>query len=652
MMSSDRRIFLKRLVVGGTGIILSGPSLGSSLPGLSINLNIISGAVKSEEGIFPFFNYLKSYNIGDYIPKDQGGKFVQMELLATEEDKLIVGKIRNGVLEDVFGSPISWNYREDGQLEKTVWLNRFYFLPSFARMYYLSGDISYLSDMMRLIAVWIKNNPLLPDSHTKNYNWRDMQVAWRSIHWSWCYYLTEKALSEEQKTLILNSLKQHAAILLEGFGKQSLNEFNHQSHGALAMLYLGVLFPTFESAGELRQTALKILGHHLEKAFYTDGGNVEQMFGYYPFEMHLFRDAYLLCSQNNLEVPPGLLPMLEKMALFLSAVAQPDGTMPPVNDSYEMTTIPTLTVLNDILEKRIAIPSVTSAYFPDTQIAVLRAEDLHNKWYVLANPAKSIGAHAHAGRLAFTFWHNEQPVLVDSGCCNYDDPQLVKWYRTSKAHNTVLIDGKSDEATSTDRLWAPKRITENHITDWVEKDSFTFCRMVSPSAETVNSSVTWSRSLALVKNQFLVLHDCFKSEDEHNYELLFHFPPVPVAVDDIRKTIRVFDKNPMAVFPANSKMIESLTISEGLVSIKGVSTPAPMATLQFKGKGTVHSVIIFMPHADGLSPVKIRQKITADGIGMTITQGKSAKTVLLMRNLESEELSVFGNKTRNLFDVS
>jgi hypothetical protein len=185
----------------------------------------------------------------------------------------------------------------------------------------------------------------------------------------------------------------------------------------------------------------------------------------------------------------------------------------------------------------------------------------------------------------------------------------------------------------------------------MEKDSYTFCRMVSPATETVNSSVAWSRSLALVKNQFLVLHDCFESEDEHNYELLFHFPPVPVALDDHNKTIRVFDKNPMAVFPANSKMIENLTISEGLVSIKGVSTPAPMATLQFKGKGTMHSVIIFMPQADSHSPIKIRQKITEDGIGVAITNGKTSETVLLMRNPESEELTLFGHQTRNLFDV-
>ena len=638
-MNLTRRGFVKNMTTGSVGIALGIPVI--------LKKNIVA----NDMVIFPFFKYLKEYNIGDFIPKDQGGKFIQMELIKSESDEAIVEKIRGGLLEEIYGNPVNWGILEKTELEKSVWLNRFYYLPSFARLYYLTGDKSHLSFMMQFISKWIAENPRVAENKQSKYNWFDMQVAWRAIHLSWCYFLTHKGLSKEDKTVIIDSLKEHAAILLSGFGKQPLNEFNHQSHGALAMLYLGVLFPSFESAHELRQSALRIIGHHLEKAFYNDGGNVEQMFGYYPFETHLFRDTYLLCSQNNIEWPPQLLPMLEKMALYLSTVAQPDGTMPPVNDSYEMTAVPMLTVLNEILDKRVDIHSKTSIYFPETQIGILRGEDSKNKWYILANPAKSIGAHAHAGRLAFTLWYNEQPVLVDSGCCNYDNPQLVKWYRTTKAHNTVLIDGKSDEATSTDRLWAPKRITENRITDWLEGDLYTCCRMVSPASETVNSSVTWNRSLALVKNQFLVLHDCFESKEEHNYELLFHFPPVSVTVNDNSKAIRVFDKNPMAIFPAYKKLIDDLTISEGLVSIKGKDTPSPMATFRFKGKGTVHSVIVFIPQADDLSQIKIRQKNTDNGIGVTITTEKSRKTVLLMRNPESKELSVFGRRTRNLFEV-
>lgn len=245
-MSSSRRIFFKRLAGSSAGIILGGTAMGTSLLKHWPTIDSNDSAGGHSKVIFPFFKYAGKYNFGEYIPKDQGGMFIQMELLKTEVDEQIVEKIRKGLLEKVYGSPIDWNRFETGELEKSVWLNRFYFLPSFARMFFLTRDKSYVDDMMKMLAVWIKENPLLPDSSKKTYNWRDMQVAWRSIHWSWCYFLTEKALSEDQKQMIKNSLRQHAGILLEGFGKQPLNEFNHQSHGGLAMLYLGVLFPEFD----------------------------------------------------------------------------------------------------------------------------------------------------------------------------------------------------------------------------------------------------------------------------------------------------------------------------------------------------------------------------------------------------------------------
>lgn len=137
------------------------------------------------------------------MPKDQGGKFIQMEILNTEDDALIVEKIRTGVLENTYDSPINWTKFEKTEIEKSVWINRLYFLPSFARMYYLTKDRKYISDMMRILSQWIDGNPKLPGSEKKTFNWRDMQVAWRTIHLCWCYYLTEEALSQEEKTLLL-----------------------------------------------------------------------------------------------------------------------------------------------------------------------------------------------------------------------------------------------------------------------------------------------------------------------------------------------------------------------------------------------------------------------------------------------------------------
>jgi hypothetical protein len=640
-MSSNRRHFIKTLASSSAGFAI--------FSSFSMNHHFfLNGNSEESDIIFPFFDYVEKYNIGDFNPKDQGGKFVQMELLGTEDDNQITELIRNGLLTKTYGNNIGWTLYEKTEIEKSVWLNRFYFSPSFARMYYLTGDVSYVDDMMQVIIKWIDENPLQIDTFKNSYNWRDMQVAWRSINWSWCYFLTEKALSEEQKEKLLNALKEHGSILLKWFGDQPLNEFNHQSHGALAMLYLGVLFPSFEDAEKLKDMALKILAHHLQHAFYSDGGNVEQMFGYYPFEAHIFRDTYLLCIRNNVEMPSNLVSMLEKIGNFLAVVSQPDGTMPQVNDSYEMTTVPILTILNGILKSDKNSNSSISQYFPDTQIAVINAKEQDNSWYLLAYPGKTIGAHAHAGRLSFTAWYNNRPLFIDSGCCNYDNPLLVSWYRTSRAHNTVIIDGKSDEATSTNQLWVGKRTTQNRIVDWVENELYTFCRMTSPESESVNVSVKWSRSLAVVKNEFLIIHDCFETKDEHNYEVLFHFPQIQVS-ETSKKGLRLYENNPIAVIPATKKIVDSVVISEGLISKNGKNISAPIATYQFQKKGTLHSIFVVIP--DTNSQIKIKQKNNSEGTAIKIITKNNKEITVLMKNKESNSLQAFGFETTKVFDV-
>lgn len=608
--------------------------------------------MEPDQGNFPFYKYINEYNIGDFLPKDQGGKFIQMELLNSEEDEVIVEKIRGGLLEEVYGNPIDWGKLEKTELEKSVWLNRFYYLPSFARMYYRTGNEMYVDYLMNFISKWNIENPRLAENKQSKYNWYDMQVAWRAIHLSWCYFLAYNGLTEENKSLIFDMQKEHAEILLSGFGKQPLNEFNHQSHGALAMLYLGVLFPALPHAHELTNSALAILDHHINHAFYPDGGNVEQMFGYYPFESHIFRDTLLLCKSNGIPVPENLVPLLKKMTNYMNCVAQPDGTMPPVNDSYAMPVMAALKTINDALDSNFSEKEIApSFYFPDTQIGVFRSNGFRKKsWYILANPASLIGSHAHAGRLAFNLWYGKQPLIIDSGCCNYDDQQLVKWYRTSQAHNTVIIDGKSDEATSKPTQWAAKRQTENRIVDWIEKPSYRFCRMVSPASDPTNSSVKWSRSLAIVKDSFVIVYDRFEASEQHDYEILLHLPPMQLYADQDSGSLLLKTDHPVALLPADKNLYREMSIGEGLVSVNGVNTSAPVVSYKLSGV-ELHSVLIFYPVKKSASEIKVKQEITDDGIGLLIENGKGEKNTVIFRKPEATSASFMGNTITDLFAV-
>ncbi len=620
--------------------------------GVSIGLPMVTGepVYTARSGHFPFFRYVKEYNIGEYIPKDQGGKFIQQEIPETENDEIIVEKIRKGIFGTIYGNPIDWGKLEKTELEKSVWLNRFYYLPSFARLYYLTGEKTYLEFMMQFISKWIDGNPRITENKQSKYNWYDMQVAWRAIHLSWCYYLAEKGLSGDDKKTIINSLKEHAEILLSHFGEQPLNEFNHQSHGALAMLYLGALFPEISHSNELIDTATKILNHHINYAFYADGGNVEQMFGYYPFEAHIFRDTYLLCQANGIQLPENLAASLHKMAHYISAVAQPDGTMPPVNDSYPMPVKPILETLADTLNTDFLEKANNPAYFPDTQIGILRTQNEDKNWYILVNPAMTIGAHAHAGRLEFILWYNNQPFVVDSGCCNYDDPMLVKWYRTSQAHNTVLIDGKSDEATSKSTQWASKRQTGNRITEWIENPSYIFCRMVSPASEPSNLSVTWSRSLVIVKKSFVIVYDHFDSQEEHDYEILFHLPDIQVKEEEGTKGLLLKGNQSLTLIPANEEFISKTAINKGVISINGVNTPSPVISYKLHGI-QVHSVMVFCPVSQSVSEIKIEQQVSDEGIGLFIEGAKGETHVVIFRNPVSASASFRNHTTNDLIAV-
>lgn len=626
-MSGGRRRFIRNIVAGTAGVALGEITLNAT-PSDAFR-RLFFGTAGSAGPVFPFLKFVNAFNFGDYIPKDQGGKFIQMAVLGTEEDRKIVEAIRGGRLSQVYGDPTGWQKYEKSELEKSVWLNRFYFLPSFARMYYLTGERSYLDDMMRIIRQWIKDNPRLPDSHRTTYNWRDMQVAWRSIHYSWCYYLGEKGLTDDEKKVITDTLKEHAHILLSGFGQAKLNEFNHQSHGGLAMLYLGVLFPDLADAAELRRKAMIILNHHLANAFYADGGNVEQMFGYYPFQAHIFRDAFLLCTANGIEPPVDSIPMLSKMALYLASVERPDGTVPQVNDSYEMPVRPILDTINEITGTAATAMSHGVACFPDMQVAVMR-DSGREGWYILANPASVIGAHAHAGRLGFELWHGGEPVIIDSGCCNYDDPELVTWYRTTRAHNTTVIDGVTEAATSSSMLWVPRRETPNAITRCLPGEKASEVTMVSPSEEVTNASVNWTRRITLVRNGFAVISDSYEARGEHSYEILLHFPPSEVTSDPSGRSLSIKTGRVSEIHAIESSGKGRFVTAEGLVSISGKSVKAPMASLAFSASGNVHSHMLILPAGGDRRQLSVKSRTVKDTVRVTIKESNGTRTRLLL----------------------
>ena len=591
-----RRDFVRKATAGSIAI-----GIGATTNGLwSCRENL------NEKDIFPFFKYADKYNIGDYIPKDQGGKFVHEQLINSEDDKIITEAIRGGLIEKEFGNPIDWRKGNRKQINR--WLNRLYYVPSFARMYYLTGDNSYLKEMILFLDNWEKGNPRSLEIEETKFTWWDMDVAWRALNLSWFYFLGYDGLTDKDKKGLYLMIEDHSEVLFKEFSIKKITTHNHQSFAATVMLYIAVLFPSLPKSKGLINLSMNIFKFHIENAFYKDGGNVEQMFGYMPFAAFMFRDMYLLCKSANIEIPDGTVTLLQSLANYLHTIAQPNGTTPPVNDSFEMPVSYTIETIEDALDGNLDLKPQASHYFEDTQIGIIRSSNPElEPWYVLVNPASVVGGHANAGRLGFHLWYNNSPIIIDSGCCNYDNPLFKNWYRSTLAHNSVVINDREEEPKSNNKpLWYKKRKTGNRIVSWSDSKDLKFFRMISPGSDDINSSVNWHRDIVLIKDKYLLINDYFNSPEKNNFKVVFHFTPSKIEVDQKRKILTVKNgDNPYKLIPADPKGIKGINIYEGYAFINGENILIPYVTFELEGIGDVHSSIKIVPDTnhDAINPV-------------------------------------------------
>ncbi|TIQ17227.1 heparinase II/III-family protein, partial [Mesorhizobium sp.] len=71
----------------------------------------------------------------------------------------------------------------------------------------------------------------------------------------------------------------------------------------------------------------------------------------------------------------------------------------------------------------------------------------------------SIAAHGHADALSLTLCVDGEPVLVDPGTWLYGSGGVWRdWFRSTPAHNTLNIEGKSQSIIAGTFNWSHKAV--------------------------------------------------------------------------------------------------------------------------------------------------------------------------------------------------
>jgi hypothetical protein len=402
----------------------------------------------------------------------------------------------------------SIDYRDEREVGNIKYLweaNRHLHLATLAQAAALTGDARYALGVRAHVDSWIEQCPV-----GRGPNWVSaLELGIRLINWSIAWQLLggsrSRLFGDEEGAAFrerwLQSVYEHARMVMSNLSRFSSanNHLIGETAGVLVAACTWPLWPQMRAWGE---RCRDILEEECQRQNAADGGNREQAFGYQSFVVDFLLIAGLAARAHGEDFSPLYWRRVELMIDFLASMTDVAGRLPMVGDgddgcvvklapepgfSAHRSLIATGAVLferPDLAAKAGTIDSKTVTLLgiaAARQLARLkergragyrpRLQFTESGYYLLGHGLEtpdevrllvdsgplgylSIAAHGHADALSFIFNVGDREILVDPGTYAYHtDPAWRRYFRSTRAHNTVEIDGEDQSVQAGNFMW-------------------------------------------------------------------------------------------------------------------------------------------------------------------------------------------------------
>lgn len=403
------------------------------------------------------------------------------------------------------------DYRDERLVGNIKYLwepNRHLHLPALAQAYALTGSALYAEAVRTHIESWLDQCP-----PGRGANWcSSLELAIRLINWSIAWQLLggyaapifAGPAGREFRDRWMRSVFLHVRAIARKLSRFS--SANNHLIGETAGAYIASV--TWNCWAQVRAWGLQCKEILAEEAIVQnaeDGGNREQAFSYQQFVLDFLLLAGLAARAAREDFPPDYWQRIERMMEFVSSMMDVAGHVPMIGDAddgYVVELDPHSSAsLNDHYRSLLA---TGAALFKRADFArklgriddktrwLIAAEDLadfaryansggpalarrefpQSGYYVLgshfdtpdevrmvvdAGPLGylSIAAHGHADALSIVLNVGGEEVLIDPGTyCYHTEPEWRRYFRSTRAHNTVMIDGLDQSVQAGNFMWS------------------------------------------------------------------------------------------------------------------------------------------------------------------------------------------------------
>jgi len=445
---------------------------------------------------------------------------------------------------------------------KITWeLDRHQHLVTLAKAWLLTLDEKYAKELVAQWYSWQRSNP-----YPLGINWASsLEVAFRSLSWIWVYHLLAEspALPSDFRSDLVRALAVHGGHI-QRYLSTYFSPNTHLLGEALALFFIGTLFPQIPSAGKWKTMGWAILLEEAPSQVLSDGFYFEQSLYYHVYALDFFMHARLLASRNGVEIPSRFDAMIRKMLAVVLGLAQagpPDGfgdddggrLFSPARNRAEHMTDPlalgsamfhdgrlqaraTLTeeavwLFGDEAVHWLAQPTNTSRApesqaFSDAGIYLLASSKPSPQQMVIEAGPRSIGwcGHGHADALSVKLSFGARAWLVDSGTLAYITPGGERnAFRGTSAHNTLTVDGLDQAEPAGPFSWSTAPLSDVEL--WIPGATFKLFVGSHAGYERLAAPVRHRRFVFHLDGFFFLVRDLAEGEGSRLLETSWHFAP-------------------------------------------------------------------------------------------------------------------------------
>ncbi len=298
---------------------------------------------------------------------------------------------------------------------------------------------------------WIEANPFLTGIHYISV----MECGLRVLAVCHAIDLVREWLQDAEQVwkALVGLIENHVQLIHQRLSVHS-STGNHTIAEAAALVYAGSLFPEMSDATRWRSVGLSLLEKEATHQILADGGGSEQSFWYLRFVSDLYGLVTMLLQHQQQEIPTSIEDAFQRSRLFLKNVSLNAGELPHIGDGdngYALSSFLQFNWTNG--DERMGCSTFeTSGYSViRTGLGKQRQQLIFDHGPLGMAPCY---AHGHADALAVVLHVGRHEVLLDPGTYTYTGAQSWRrYFRGTRAHNTVTVDGLDQAVQETAFLW-------------------------------------------------------------------------------------------------------------------------------------------------------------------------------------------------------